>query len=56
MDHQEALSMQAVERYTLGELISPQREDFEEHFAIAQTCKENCTRPDSQIQQNYIHR
>src|SRR5882724_2466197 len=32
MDHQTALSTQAVERYTLGELTSPEREEFEEHY------------------------
>jgi len=32
MDHQTALSTQAIERYTLGELTSPEREEFEEHY------------------------
>jgi len=38
MDHQLALSTQAVERYTLGELTSPQREEFEEHFFDCPEC------------------
>ena len=40
MDHQVALSSQAVERYTLGELTSPQREAFEEHFFSCSECAE----------------
>lgn len=38
MDHQTALSSQAVERYTLDELTSPQREEFEEHFFNCPDC------------------
>ena len=38
MDHQTALSSQAVERYTLDELTSPQREAFEEHFFTCPDC------------------
>lgn len=38
MDHQVALSSQAVERYTLGELTSPQREEFEDHFFSCSEC------------------
>ena len=38
MDHQTALSSQAVERYTLGEFTSPQREEFEEHFFSCPDC------------------
>jgi len=38
MDHQMALTTQAVERYTLGELTSPEREDFEEHFFSCADC------------------
>ena len=38
MDHQLALNTQAVERYTLGELASPEREEFEEHFFSCPDC------------------
>ena len=38
MDHQTALSSQAGERYTLGELNSPEREEFEEHFFGCTDC------------------
>jgi hypothetical protein len=38
MDHQMALTTQAVERYTLGELTSPEREEFEEHFFSCVDC------------------
>jgi hypothetical protein len=33
-----ALTTQAVERYTLDELTSPEREEFEEHFFSCQDC------------------
>ena len=38
MDHQTALSSQAVERYTLDELASPEREEFEEHYFTCEDC------------------
>ena len=38
MDHQIALNTQAVERYTLSELTSPEREAFEEHFFSCPDC------------------
>lgn len=38
MDHQIALNTQAVERYSLGELTSPEREEFEEHFFTCSDC------------------
>ncbi|HEY3741286.1 MAG TPA: zf-HC2 domain-containing protein [Bryobacteraceae bacterium] len=38
MDHQIALNTQAVERYTLDELTSPEREEFEEHFFTCADC------------------
>jgi hypothetical protein len=38
MDHQMALTTQAVERYTLDELTSPEREEFEEHFFTCPEC------------------
>jgi Putative zinc-finger len=40
MDHQEALQRQAVERYLLGELAGPQREEFEAHFFGCTQCEE----------------
>jgi hypothetical protein len=38
MDHQEALALQAVERYLLDELSSPQKESFEQHFFECAPC------------------
>ena len=38
MDHQTALSSQAVERYMLNELTSPEREGFEDHFFNCSDC------------------
>jgi hypothetical protein len=39
-DHQQAVSSQAVERYLLGELTSPLREAFEDHFFGCSHCAE----------------
>ena len=41
MDHYEALQLQAVEKYVLGELPPPLRNDFEEHFFECQECAQN---------------
>ena len=38
MDHQEALAIQAVERYLLNELSSSQKESFEEHYFECPAC------------------
>ena len=38
MDHNEAVKTNAAERYFLGELPSPQREAFEEHFFDCLDC------------------
>lgn len=38
MDHSTALETQAAERYTLGELTSPEREEFEEHYFSCNDC------------------
>ncbi len=38
MDHSTALETQAAERYTLGELTSPEREEFEDHFFSCSDC------------------
>ena len=38
MDHSTALESQAAERYTLGELTSPEREEFEEHYFSCSDC------------------
>ena len=38
MDHQTALNTKAVERYTLDELTSPEREEFEDHFVSCPEC------------------
>jgi len=40
MDHQLALSSQAVERYTLGELTSSEKEAFEAHFFNCPECSQ----------------
>ncbi len=39
-DHQQAVSSHAVERYLLGELPSPLREEFEDHFFCCTQCAE----------------
>ena len=38
MDHNEALQLQAAEKYVLGELPPPLRDEFEEHFFGCQEC------------------
>jgi anti-sigma factor RsiW len=38
MDHNEALQLQAAEKYVLGELSQPLRDEFEEHFFECQEC------------------
>jgi len=38
MDHNEALRLQAVEKYALGELPPSLRDEFEEHFFECQKC------------------
>ncbi len=38
MDHNEALQLQAAGKYVLGELPSPLRDQFEEHFFECQEC------------------
>jgi hypothetical protein len=38
MDHQEALRLQAVEKYLLGELTPELREQFEEHYFDCSEC------------------
>jgi hypothetical protein len=38
MDHQTALNSQAAERYTLGELNSSEKEEFEAHFFDCPDC------------------
>lgn len=38
MDHQQALRLQAVEKYTLGELTADFREQFEEHYFECPEC------------------
>ena len=38
MDHNEALQLQAVEKYVLGELPPPLRDEFEGHFFECQEC------------------
>lgn len=40
MEHQEAVSRQAAERYVLGELPPGEREAFEEHFFQCPACAE----------------
>ena len=39
-DHHQAVSSRAVERYLLGELSSPLREEFEDHFFCCPQCAE----------------
>ena len=38
MDHNEALQLQAVEKYVLGQLPPSLRDEFEEHFFDCQEC------------------
>ncbi len=38
MDHSEAIRMQAAEKYVLGELPNPLREEYEEHFFDCAEC------------------
>jgi len=38
MDHNEAIQLQAAEKYVLGELSPPLRDEFEEHFFDCQEC------------------
>jgi len=38
MDHSEALRQQAAEKYVLGELPKPLRDEFEQHFFDCQEC------------------
>ena len=38
MDHNEALRQQAAEKYVLGELSPPLRNEFEAHFFECQEC------------------
>jgi hypothetical protein len=38
MDHQEAIRLQAAEKYLLGELVPELREQFEEHYFDCQEC------------------
>ena len=43
MDHEEALRLQAAERYLLGEMEGAEREAFEEHFFVCADCAEALT-------------
>ncbi len=38
MEHQEVLQLGAVEKYLLGELPAPQRDEFEQHFFDCREC------------------
>lgn len=38
MEHQEAVQLGAVDKYLLGELSTPQRDEFEEHFFDCREC------------------
>lgn len=40
MDHETAIRLQAAERYIAGELSTPDRDDFEEHFFSCPECAE----------------
>jgi Putative zinc-finger len=40
MNHNEAIKNKAVDKYLLGELAGPQREEFEEHFFCCTECAE----------------
>ena len=41
MDHNEALRLQAAEKYVLGELPPPLRDEFEAHFFECQECAQD---------------
>jgi Putative zinc-finger len=41
MDHKDALRIQAVDRYLLGELTAVERDEFEEHFFSCGECSED---------------
>ena len=41
MDHEVALKNQAVERYFLGEMKPDERDAFEEHFFLCESCSED---------------
>lgn len=41
MDHETALERKTCERYVLGELSEPERDDFEEHFFSCTECAED---------------
>ncbi|MGH9430310.1 MAG: hypothetical protein ACRD3T_02075 [Terriglobia bacterium] len=43
MDHEEALRVEAVERYLLGEMAGPEIEAFEEHYFVCRECAEALT-------------
>jgi len=38
MDHNEAVRLQAAEKYVLGELPPPLRDEFEEHYFECEEC------------------
>src|SRR5438045_5921984 len=40
MDHTEALRLQAAEKYVLGELSQPLRDEYEEHYFECRECAE----------------
>jgi hypothetical protein len=40
MDHEQAVKMQAPERYLLNELTQEERDDFEEHYFVCTDCAE----------------
>jgi hypothetical protein len=41
MEHKEAIRIQAVDRYLLGELTAAEREEFEDHFFSCGECSED---------------
>ena len=41
MDHNEAVRIQATEKYVLGELPPPLRNEFDEHFFECQECAQD---------------
>lgn len=41
MDHKEAIRIQAVGRYLLGEMTAADRSDFEQHFFSCGECSED---------------
>ncbi|MGH9453183.1 MAG: hypothetical protein ACRD2O_04345 [Terriglobia bacterium] len=43
MNHKEAIRIQAVERYLLGEMAGPELETFEEHYFVCPECAEALT-------------